>query len=313
MADWMHDPSDPVMNGVPFPEKSGSPADAAELDPIPAVPVGASDSVQLYLKEIGSIPLLTAEEEIRLAQRMEQGDASARSRLIESNLRLVVSVARRHAGRGLSFSDLVQEGNIGLCKAVEKFDWRKGYKFSTYATWWIRQAISRAIADQGRTIRLPVHMVETVGRIQRCIRRLVQETGREPTFAEISLETGLPEKKIQDILQLVPEPVSLETPVGDSEDSCLGDFIGDDTAADPEEEVLRSVTRETVDRVLDALTPREQRVLRLRFGFEDGRIWTLEEVGREFQVTRERIRQIEAKALRKLNHCTRRNQLRLAL
>ncbi len=313
MAEWMFDSPDSVTYGLSAPAQAGFSAENAEMDPIPAAPVGASDSIRLYLRDIGSIPLLTAQEEILLAQRVEQGDHDARARLIESNLRLVVSVARRHAGRGLSFPDLVQEGSIGLCKAVEKFDWRKGYKFSTYATWWIRQTISRAIADQGRVIRIPVHMVETIGRIQRCIRLLVQEKGREPALEEVARAAKMPEKKVKEILQLIPEPVSLETPVGDREDSCLGDFIMDSSAVDPEEAALRAATRESMEQVLATLTPREQRVLRLRFGFEDGKIWTLEEVGRDFQVTRERIRQIEAKALHKLNQCTQRKQLRLAL
>lgn len=267
------------------------------------------DPVGLYLMEIGKNPLLSAEAEVALAKRIEQGDETARTKLIECNLRLVASIAKRYSGRGMTFSDLMQEGNIGLCRAVDKFDWRKGYKFSTYATWWIKQAISRAIADQGRTIRMPVHMVETVNRLNRCTRRLLQETGQEPTFAEIAREMKMTEGKVRDILQLVQEPVSLESPIGEEEDSRLGDFVPDDAAIDPETAAIRTMTRIKLEEVLDTLTPREKRVIQLRFGFVDGRQWTLEEVGQEFNVTRERIRQIEAKALRKLNHYTRRSKL----
>ena len=267
------------------------------------------DPVRLYLMEIGQNPLLSAEEEVALAKRIEQGDETARTKLIECNLRLVASIAKRYSGRGMTFSDLMQEGNIGLCRAVDKFDWRKGYKFSTYATWWIKQAISRAIADQGRTIRMPVHMVETVNRLNRCTRHLLQETGREPTYAEIAKEMKMTEGKVRDILQLVQEPVSLESPIGEEEDSRLGDFVPDDAAIDPETAAIRTMTRIKLEEVLDTLTPREKRVIQLRFGFVDGRQWTLEEVGQEFNVTRERIRQIEAKALRKLNHYTRRSKL----
>ncbi|WP_069649346.1 RNA polymerase sigma factor RpoD [Caloranaerobacter ferrireducens] len=272
--------------------------------------ISVDDPVRMYLKEIGKVPLLTAEEEIELAKRMEQGDELAKKRLIEANLRLVVSIAKRYVGRGMLFLDLIQEGNLGLIKAVEKFDYRKGYKFSTYATWWIRQAITRAIADQARTIRIPVHMVETINKLIRVSRQLLQTLGREPTPEEIAKEMNLEEEKVREILKIAQEPVSLETPIGEEEDSHLGDFIPDDDAQAPSEAATFTLLKEQLVEVLDTLTPREQKVLILRFGLEDGRARTLEEVGREFDVTRERIRQIEAKALRKLRHPSRSKKLK---
>ncbi len=289
--------------------------DEEELDPTEMdllVPDGVSveDPVRMYLKEIGKIPLLTTEEEIELAKRMELGDVEARQKLAESNLRLVVSIAKRFAGRGMQFLDLIQEGNLGLIKAVEKFDYRKGYKFSTYATWWIRQAITRAIADQSRTIRIPVHMVETINRMIRTSRQLVQELGREPTTEEIAKQMNLPVERVEEIRQISQEPVSLETPIGEEEDSHLGDFIQDDNVAVPADQATFTLLHEQLLEALDTLTDREQKVLRLRFGLDDGRPRTLEEVGREFDVTRERIRQIEAKALRKLRHPSRSRKLK---
>ena len=270
-----------------------------------SVPEGVSieDPVRMYLKEIGKVPLLSAEREIELAQRMEEGDD-------EANLRLVVSIAKRYVGRGMLFLDLIQEGNLGLIKAVEKFDYHKGYKFSTYATWWIRQAITRAIADQARTIRIPVHMVETINKLIRVSRQLLQELGREPLPEEIAKEMDMPVERVREILKISQEPVSLETPIGEEEDSHLGDFIQDDNVPVPAEAAAQTLLKEQLDEVLDTLTEREQKVLRLRFGMNDGRARTLEEVGREFDVTRERIRQIEAKALRKLRHPSRSRKLR---
>ena len=277
-----------------------------------SVPDGISieDPVRMYLKEIGKVPLLSADEEIELAQRMEDGDEEAKKKLAEANLRLVVSIAKRYVGRGMLFLDLIQEGNLGLIKAVEKFDYHKGYKFSTYATWWIRQAITRAIADQARTIRIPVHMVETINKLIRVSRQLLQELGREPTPEEIAAELDMPVERVREILKISQEPVSLETPIGEEEDSHLGDFIQDDNVLVSAEAAAATLLKEQLDEVLDTLTEREQKVLRLRFGMNDGRARTLEEVGREFDVTRERIRQIEAKALRKLRHPSRSRKLR---
>ena len=270
----------------------------------------AEDPVRMYLKEIGRIPLLSSEEEIELAKRMEEGDEEAKKKLSEANLRLTVSIAKRYSGRGMQFLDLIQEGNLGLIKAVEKFDYRKGYKFSTYATWWIRQSITRAIADQARTIRIPVHMVETMNRVNRTSRRLLQEYGREPTPEEIAEAMNLPVERVLEISKISQEPVSLETPIGEEEDSHLGDFIQDEHIPVPADEAANTLLREQLEKVMDTLSEREQKVLALRFGLEDGKPHTLEEVGREFQVTRERIRQIEAKALRKLRHPTRSRKLR---
>ncbi len=272
--------------------------------------VSIEDPVRMYLKEIGKVPLLSAEEEVELAQRMEQGDQEAKNKLAEANLRLVVSIAKRYVGRGMLFLDLIQEGNLGLIKAVEKFDYRKGYKFSTYATWWIRQAITRAIADQARTIRIPVHMVETINKLVRVSRQLLQELGREPTPEEIAPVMNLPVEKVREILKISQEPVSLETPIGEEEDSHLGDFIQDDQVPVPADAAAFELLKEQLDEVLDTLTEREQKVLRLRFGLDDGKARTLEEVGRRFKVTRERIRQIEAKALRKLRHPSRSRKLK---
>lgn len=272
--------------------------------------VSMEDPVRMYLKEIGKIPLLKPEEEIELAKRMEQGDLMAKKRLSEANLRLTVSIAKRYAGRGMQFLDLIQEGNLGLIKAVDKFDYRKGYKFSTYATWWIRQSITRAIADQARTIRIPVHMVETINRVNRARRALLQEYGREPTPEEVAKKMNMPVERILEISKISQEPVSLETPIGEEEDSHLGDFIQDEHIPVPAEEATHALLREQLCEVMDTLSEREQRVLALRFGLEDGKPHTLEEVGRDFQVTRERIRQIEAKALRKLRHPTRSRKLR---
>jgi len=276
------------------------------------VPDGVSieDPVRMYLKEIGKVPLLNAEEEINLAKRMENGDQEAKKRLAEANLRLVVSIAKRYVGRGMLFLDLIQEGNLGLIKAVEKFDYSKGYKFSTYATWWIRQAITRAIADQARTIRIPVHMVETINKLLRVSRQLLQELGREPLPEEIAKEMDIPVERVREIQKISQEPVSLETPIGEEEDSHLGDFIQDDNVPVPADEAAFTLLKEQLVEVLSTLTEREQKVLRLRFGLDDGRARTLEEVGREFNVTRERIRQIEAKALRKLRHPSRSRKLK---
>lgn len=284
-----------------------------ELDTLDlSVPDGISidDPVRMYLKEIGKVPLLSGEEEIELAKRMEVGDEEAKKRLAEANLRLVVSIAKRYVGRGMLFLDLIQEGNLGLIKAVEKFDYTKGYKFSTYATWWIRQAITRAIADQARTIRIPVHMVETINKLIRVSRQLLQDMGREPSPEEISKEMGIPVERVREILKISQEPVSLETPIGEEEDSHLGDFIQDDNIPVPSDAAAFTLLKEQLMEVLETLTDREQKVLRLRFGLDDGRARTLEEVGKEFNVTRERIRQIEAKALRKLRHPSRSRKLK---
>ena len=284
--------------------------EAENLDLTLSDSISIEDPVRMYLKEIGKVSLLTAEEEIELAKRMEEGDEEAKKRLAEANLRLVVSIAKLYVGRGMLFLDLIQEGNLGLIKAVEKFDYRKGYKFSTYATWWIRQAITRAIADQARTIRIPVHMVETINKLIRVSRQLLQELGREPSPEEIAAEMNLPVERVREILKISQEPVSLETPIGEEEDSHLGDFIQDDNVPYPSEAAAFTLLKEQLNEVLDTLTDREQKVLRLRFGLDDGRARTLEEVGREFDVTRERIRQIEAKALRKLRHPTRSKKLK---
>ncbi len=277
-----------------------------------SIPDGISieDPVRMYLKEIGKVPLLSAEEEIDLAKRLELGDQEAKKRLAEANLRLVVSIAKRYVGRGMLFLDLIQEGNLGLIKAVEKFDYRKGFKFSTYATWWIRQAITRAIADQARTIRIPVHMVETINKLIRVSRQLLQELGREPTPEEIAEEMNMPADRVREILKISQEPVSMETPIGEEEDSHLGDFIEDDNMPAPADAAAFTLLKEQLVEVLGTLTEREQKVLRLRFGLDDGRARTLEEVGKEFNVTRERIRQIEAKALRKLRHPSRSRKLK---
>ena len=272
--------------------------------------IAVDDPVRMYLKEIGKVPLLSADEEVELAKRMEAGDEYAKQKLCEANLRLVVSIAKKYVGRGMLFLDLIQEGNLGLIKAVDKFDWTKGYKFSTYATWWIRQAITRSIADQARTIRIPVHMVETINKLIRVSRQLLQENGREPTPDEIAVEMGITVEKVREILKIAQEPVSLETPIGEEEDSHLGDFIPDIDAPAPAEAAAFSMLKEQLVEVLGTLTDREQKVLKLRFGLEDGRARTLEEVGKEFDVTRERIRQIEAKALRKLRHPTRSRKLK---
>ena len=283
--------------------------EAVEIDLSVPEGVALDDPVRMYLKEIGRVPLLTAEEEVELARRMEAGDASARHRLEEANLRLVVSIAKRYVGRGMLFLDLIQEGNLGLLKAVEKFDYSKGYKFSTYATWWIRQAITRALADQARTIRIPVHMVETINKLVRVSRSLLQELGRDATAEEIAKEMGLSVVRVREIMKIAQEPVSLETPVGEEEDSHLGDFIEDEAALDPADAASMMLLKEQISEVLKTLAPREAEVLRLRFGLEDGRSRTLEEVGQSFGVTRERIRQIEAKALRKLRHPVRLRKL----
>jgi RNA polymerase primary sigma factor len=277
-----------------------------------SIPEGISidDPVRMYLKEIGKVPLLSADEEMDLAQRIEDGDQEAKKKLAEANLRLVVSIAKRYVGRGMLFLDLIQEGNLGLLKAVEKFDYRKGFKFSTYATWWIRQAITRAIADQARTIRIPVHMVETINKLIRVSRQLLQELGREPNPEEVAKEMNMEVEKVREIMKIAQEPVSLETPIGEEEDSHLGDFIPDDDAPAPAEAAAYTMLKEQLMDVLDTLTPREEKVLRLRFGLDDGRARTLEEVGKEFKVTRERIRQIEAKALRKLRHPSRSKKLK---
>jgi RNA polymerase primary sigma factor len=285
-------------------------AEEVEVDLSVPEGVGIDDPVRMYLKEIGRVPLLTPAEEVELAKRMEAGDEEAKRRLAEANLRLVVSIAKRYVGRGMLFLDLIQEGNLGLIKAVEKFDYRKGYKFSTYATWWIRQAITRSIADQARTIRIPVHMVETINKLVRVQRQLLQELGREPSPEEIAKEMNITEEKVREIQKIAQEPVSLETPIGEEEDSHLGDFIEDHDARAPAEEASFTLLREQLDDVLKTLTEREQKVLRLRFGLDDGRARTLEEVGQQFGVTRERIRQIEAKTLRKLRHPSRSKKLK---
>ena len=294
--------------------------DLAEIEEVPEEEIADTDAmmdsfstddpVRMYLKEIGKVPLLTPEEEIALAIKMSEGDENAKHRMTEANLRLVVSIAKRYVGRGMLFLDLIQEGNLGLIKAVEKFDYTKGYKFSTYATWWIRQAITRAIADQARTIRIPVHMVETINKTIRVSRQLLQELGHDPSAEEIAAEMDMPVEKVRDILKIAQEPVSLETPIGEEEDSHLGDFIPDEDASEPSEAASFSLLREQLEEVLDTLAPREKKVLELRFGIADGRTRTLEEVGKEFNVTRERIRQIEAKALRKLRHPSRSKKLR---
>lgn len=282
----------------------------SQLEDLNDLNVKINDSVRMYLKEIGRVPLLTADEEIVLALRIESGDQEAKQELAEANLRLVVSIAKRYVGRGMQFLDLIQEGNMGLMKAVEKFDHTKGFKFSTYATWWIRQAITRAIADQARTIRIPVHMVETINKLVRIQRQLVQELGREATPEEIGEQMDLPADKVRDILKIAQEPVSLETPIGEEDDSHLGDFIEDDGATSPAEHTAYALLKEQLEEVLDTLTDREENVLRLRFGLDDGNVRTLEQVGKVFGVTRERIRQIEAKALRKLRHPSRSKQLK---
>ena len=291
-------------------EENSEEADFENIDLTIPDSVNIEDPVRMYLKEIGKVPLLTAEEEIELAKRMEEGDEDAKKRLAEANLRLVVSIAKRYVGRGMLFLDLIQEGNLGLIKAVEKFDYRKGFKFSTYATWWIRQAITRAIADQARTIRIPVHMVETINKLVRVSRQLLQELGREPTPEEIADKMDIPVERVREIIKISQEPVSLETPIGEEEDSHLGDFIQDDNVPVPAEAAAFTLLKEQLDEVLGTLTEREQKVLRLRFGLKDGRARTLEEVGKEFNVTRERIRQIEAKALRKLRHPSRSRKLK---
>ena len=299
-----------VVEEEPVDDEPEGKEEEVEIDLTVPEGISLDDPVRMYLKEIGHVPLLTAEEEVELAQRMEAGDESARHRLEEANLRLVVSIAKRYVGRGMLFLDLIQEGNLGLLKAVEKFDYSKGYKFSTYATWWIRQAITRAIADQARTIRIPVHMVETINKLIRISRGLLQELGRDPRPEEIAKEMGISVTRVHEIMKIAQEPVSLETPIGEEEDSHLGDFIEDEAAPAPAEAASFMLLREQLEEVLETLTDREKNVLRLRFGLEDGRSRTLEEVGQSFGVTRERIRQIEAKALRKLRHPSRGKVLR---
>ena len=312
-------PEEAVLPGLPDPEAepqrefmaAAEDAEEEDLTEEPEAGVeGIDDPVRSYLKEIGRVPLLKSAEEVALAQRIEQGDEEAKRHLIEANLRLVVSIAKKYVGRGMDFLDLIQEGNRGLIRAVEKFDWRRGYKFSTYATWWIRQAITRAIADQARTIRIPVHMTDTVNKVTRVSRQLLQKLGRDPTPEEIGKVMGVSGQRVREILRAAEQPVSLETPVGGDGDSALGDFIRDESELPPEEAVSYTVLREEVEEVLQMLAPRERRVLRLRFGLEDGRPRTLEEVGGEFGVTRERIRQIESKALRRLRHSTRARHLK---
>ena len=309
ISDDKDDVDDDIILGMEA-DGEGDEEDIENIDL--SVPDGVSieDPVRMYLKEIGKVPLLSADEEVELAKRMEEGDAEAKKKLAEANLRLVVSIAKRYVGRGMLFLDLIQEGNLGLIKAVEKFDYRKGYKFSTYATWWIRQAITRAIADQARTIRIPVHMVETINKLIRVSRQLLQELGREPTPEEIAEEMDMPVDRVREILKISQEPVSLETPIGEEEDSHLGDFIQDDNVPVPADAAAFTLLKEQLVEVLSTLTDREQKVLRLRFGLDDGRARTLEEVGKEFNVTRERIRQIEAKALRKLRHPSRSRKLK---
>ncbi|MGN0390834.1 MAG: RNA polymerase sigma factor RpoD [Wujia sp.] len=304
------DEDEEILDDIILDEVDDADIDVEKIDL--SVPDGVSieDPVRMYLKEIGKVPLLTAEEEIELAKKMETGDEKAKQKLAEANLRLVVSIAKRYVGRGMLFLDLIQEGNLGLIKAVEKFDYRKGYKFSTYATWWIRQAITRAIADQARTIRIPVHMVETINKLIRVSRQLLQELGREPLPEEIAEVMDISVERVREILKISQEPVSLETPIGEEEDSHLGDFIQDQNVPVPAEAAASNLLRDQLNEVLDTLTEREQKVLRLRFGMDDGRARTLEEVGKEFQVTRERIRQIEAKALRKLKHPSRSRKLK---
>lgn len=292
-----------------FAEKSKN-SSAKEFEEIMSKGITVDDPVRMYLKEIGKVPLLSADEEIELAKRMEEGDKDAKNKLCEANLRLVVSIAKRYVGRGMLFLDLIQEGNLGLIKAVDKFDYKKGYKFSTYATWWIRQAITRSIADQARTIRIPVHMVETINKLIRVSRQLLQELDREPTPEEIAEKMDISVEKVREILKIAQEPVSLETPIGEEEDSHLGDFIPDDDVPAPSDAAAFSMLKEQLVEVLDTLTERERKVLKLRFGLEDGRARTLEEVGKQFDVTRERIRQIEAKALRKLRHPSRSKKLK---
>jgi RNA polymerase primary sigma factor len=310
LSEDAEDETDITDNGDSDEAETKEEARETEIDLSVPEGIALDDPVRMYLKEIGRVPLLTAEEEVELAKRMEMGDKEAKQRLIESNLRLVVSIAKRYVGRGMLLLDLIQEGNMGLIKAVEKFDYRKGYKLSTYATWWIRQAITRSIADQARTIRIPVHMVETINKLVRTSRQLLQELGREPTAEEIAEEMGLTPERVREIQKIAQEPVSLETPIGEEEDSHLGDFIEDVDALAPAEAASFVMLKEQIEEVLDTLNEREQRVLRLRFGLDDGKARTLEEVGREFGVTRERIRQIEAKALRKLRHPQRSKKLR---
>ena len=306
------DMDNPTLSEMQAIEDEGLPADLDEPEALPEDVENAKldDPVRMYLKEIGRIKLLTPEEEQEIAKKMAEGDEDARKRMSEANLRLVVSIAKRYVGRGMQLLDLIQEGNLGLMKAVEKFDYTKGYKFSTYATWWIRQSITRAIADQARTIRIPVHMVETINRVLRTSHSMVQKLGREPTTKEIADELHIEESKVEEVLKIAQEPVSLETPIGEEEDSHLGDFIQDDEASQPSEEASYTLLREQLEEVLSTLTPREEQVLRMRFGLTDGKPHTLEEVGKEFDVTRERIRQIESKALRKLRHPSRSKQLR---
>ena len=306
------DMDNPTLSEMQAIEDEGLPADLDEPEALPEDVENAKldDPVRMYLKEIGRIKLLTPEEEQEIAKKMAEGDEDARKRMSEANLRLVVSIAKRYVGRGMQLLDLIQEGNLGLMKAVEKFDYTKGYKFSTYATWWIRQSITRAIADQARTIRIPVHMVETINRVLRTSHSMVQKLGREPTTKEIADELHIEESKVEEVLKIAQEPVSLETPIGEEEDSHLGDFIQDDEASQPSEEASYTLLREQLEEVLSTLTPREEQVLRMRFGLTDGKPHTLEEVGKEFNVTRERIRQIEAKALRKLRHPSRSKKLK---
>ena len=306
------DMDNPTLSEMQAIEDEGLPADLDEPEALPEDVENAKldDPVRMYLKEIGRIKLLTPEEEQEIAKKMAEGDEDARKRMSEANLRLVVSIAKRYVGRGLQLLDLIQEGNLGLMKAVEKFDYTKGYKFSTYATWWIRQSITRAIADQARTIRIPVHMVETINRVLRTSHSMVQKLGREPTTKEIADELHIEQSKVEEVLKIAQEPVSLETPIGEEEDSHLGDFIQDDEASQPSEEASYTLLREQLEEVLGTLTDREQEVLRMRFGLRDGKPHTLEEVGKEFDVTRERIRQIESKALRKLRHPSRSKKLR---
>lgn len=306
------DMDNPTLSEMQAIENEGLPADLDEPEALPEDVENAKldDPVRMYLKEIGRIKLLTPEEEQEIAKKMAEGDEDARKRMSEANLRLVVSIAKRYVGRGMQLLDLIQEGNLGLMKAVEKFDYTKGYKFSTYATWWIRQSITRAIADQARTIRIPVHMVETINRVLRTSYSMVQKLGREPTTKEIADELHIEESKVEEVLKIAQEPVSLETPIGEEEDSHLGDFIQDDEASQPSEEASYTLLREQLEEVLSTLTPREEQVLRMRFGLTDGKPHTLEEVGKEFDVTRERIRQIESKALRKLRHPSRSKKLR---